>query len=180
MELKNPEIENFYISKNVDNIDDINLKGKFETYFYNQEHLNKFLEDYSYNLYSDCIVPSNKDIELINICQDRLFEVVLIDQIHSKRKIGNTFFFLSKVRVYPRNVIFLRPNQQINKDNFFAIWNPLENENHFNDNSDNFLNWLQDLEKKVKQLSISNEKEKKSQKRLLKGLRGRKVPRRLT
>lgn len=151
-ELKNPIVEQFYISKDISKINDDKLNGDFQPYFYNEEHLLKFLDDYSYNLYSDCTVPSNKDIELINICQDRLFDVILIDRIQSKRKIGNTFFFLSKIRIYPRNVIFLRPQQEINKDNFFGIWNPMEEQEHFNDSSDNFLNWLQALEKKNKEL----------------------------
>ena len=148
-ELKNPSIENFYIQTNASKIKDEELLGDYQKYFFNDSHLKKFLEEYSYNLFSDCDVPSKKDINLINICQKDLFDVVLIDRFSSIRKISNTLFFLSKVTIYPRNIIFLGPKDELDHSKYYGVWNPLENKEHRNSEKSNlFLNWLQELEKK--------------------------------
>lgn len=148
-EMKNPDVENFYVSKSASKIDDYKLLGNFQPYFYNEIHLQKFLEEYSYNLYSDCEITSLNDLDYINTCQAQLFDVVLIDKFSTVRKISNTCFFVAKSRLYPRNIVFLGPNQEMNHSNFIGVWNPVTNKEQFNaEKSEVFLNWLKDLEAK--------------------------------
>jgi len=149
IEMKRPDVESFYIKQDVSKIDDYSLLGNFQPYFFNQQHLEKFLEEYSYNIYTDCEITSKEDINFINICQSQLFDVVLIDKFHTVRKISNTCHFISTARLYPRNIVFLGPNQIMNHDKFYGVWNPAENKEQINsEKSKKFFNWLQELEKK--------------------------------
>lgn len=148
-QLQSPEIMKFYVSINPENIDDTKLLGEFSSYFFNEEHYAKFLEEYSFNLYADCPVPSLSDVNIINIAQANLFDITLIDKYHSTRKITNTLFFLSKIRVFSQTITFLSPQQSLKEDNYIGIWNPLENKSQRNKSgSDAFLNWMKELEKK--------------------------------
>lgn len=153
-ELKNSVVEDFYIKNSIplDNYD-IRKFGML-SFFYNEEHYKKFLEEYSFNLYVDCVVPNKNDLIVINTAQSKLFDIVLIDEVSSKRKVTNTLFFLSKNIVYPQSIIFLDKGQSINEENYFGIWNPQKDMKQINQNKNNdFLEWFIELEKKEKALN---------------------------
>lgn len=149
-EMKNPEIEDFYI-KVKEPKEDYAVRGKYQEYFFNEEHLNRFLEEYSYNLYVDCNVPDRNDLTILNTAQSQLFDVVLVDEITTKRKVSNTLFFLSKNVVYPQSILFLDKGQEINKENYIGVWNPKKDLTQINEPKNKaFLNWFMDLEKELK------------------------------
>jgi len=149
-EIKKPEVEQFYM-KSIPPEDDINTK-RWLKYFYNDEHYMRFIEDYSFNLYVDASVPCNKDVELLNIAQKYLFDVVLVDEYYNSRKKTNTFFFLSKTRVTPHSVVFLKEGDKLNEEEFLGIWNPKINSQQINgENLGEFEMWLKELESKLKQ-----------------------------
>ena len=151
-QLEDPKIEAFYVSKKVPT-SNVELRGNFDEYFFNSEHLHKFIDDYSYNIYVDTQMPNPQDVEVINIAQELLFEVVLIDEYYSKRKKSNTLFYLSKIRAYPQSVIFLGNGQRINEENYFGIWNPRTDPSQVNKVGDKtFIEWLKTLEAKQREL----------------------------
>lgn len=151
-QMKNPAVEQFYMKVKVPEDDYTHRLDGFAKYFYNEEHYRKFIDDYSYNLYLDCIVPNKQDIDIINIAQEHLFDVVLIDEYKSKRKKGNTFFFLSKNPIYPQTVTFLGPGQVLDETNYFGVWNPAKNEEQKNAQGlTMFKDWFMELEKKSKE-----------------------------
>ena len=155
-QMKDPKVESFYVSKKVPE-SNMELKGKFDDYFYSNDHLLKFIDDYSYNIYVDTQMPNPQDVEVINIAQELLFEVVLIDEYYSKRKKSNTLFYLSKIRAYPQSIIFLGNGQKINEDNYFGIWNPKVDPSQVNKIGDKtFIEWLKSLEAKQKEFDNAN------------------------
>lgn len=145
-----PEVEEFYVKVKLPE-NDYDLRGKdLSKFFFNEEHYLKFMDEYSFNLYGDCEVPNLGDIDVLNIAQRDLLEVVVVDRYQSRRKISNTFFFLSKNRIYPQAVMFLGQGQELNTENYFAIWDPSLNDSQINAQKDKkFLNWFMDLEKKI-------------------------------
>ena len=151
-QMKNLEVENFYFKMQVPK-DDYELRTEgFSKFFYNEEHLRKFLDEYSFNLFLDCAVPNRDDLSIINIAQGKLFDITLIDEYDSKRKIGNTYYFLAKNPVYPQTITFLADSQKIDESRFIAVWNPKKNPNQVNGQGDKgFLNWFMELEKKSKE-----------------------------
>lgn len=148
-EIKKKEVEAFYMPLNP-NEDDYENKD-FRKYFYNEEHFFKFIEDYSFALFSDGTVPNNKDVDMINIAQKHLFDVVLIDEYLSTRKKLNTFFYLSKIRVTPQSIVFLKEDELLDETEFLAVWNPKKNKDQVNGpNLGEFENWLKELEGVIK------------------------------
>lgn len=148
-EIKNSDIENFYI-KTIPPEDNIKNKD-WKKYFFNETHYLKFLEDYSYNLYVTAEVPNKKDIELINIVQRYLFDVVLVDEYLDSRKKSNTFFYLSKNRFTPREVLFLKEGEQIEATEYLAVWNPKADSTQENGiGLSDFEMWLKELESQNK------------------------------
>lgn len=148
-QIKLPDVEKFYLSKTAPE-DDMNMCGiDMSKYFFNEEHYTRFMDEFSFNLYVDCKNPLKKDIDLINIAQQKLFDVTLVDTIRSRRKIINTFFFLSKSTIFPQSVLFLSPGQNLNPDNYIGIWNPSSDDKQRNI-GDNMLEWLMALEKQIK------------------------------
>ena len=129
-ELQNEEIEKFYSTKTIKETEDIKIKD-WEKYFYNQDHYLRFLEEYSYNLFVDCDVPCKRDIEYFNTAQKYLFDIAIIDEYVSSRKKLNTFFYLSKIKLLPQQVIFLKQGEELEGD-FYKIWNPLKNSEQYN------------------------------------------------
>jgi len=149
-QMQNPAIEKFYFEVRIPDDEDLFKTLDWSTLFYNDDHYKKFIDEYSYNLYLDCPVPNAGDIDIVNIAQTQLFDVVLVDEYKSKRKIGNTFHFLSTKRVYPQSVIFLGEGQNLNEENYIGIWNPRKKPEQVNKPKDkSFLNWFMELEKKV-------------------------------
>lgn len=150
-ELKDDKIESFYLQKNINDIVDEDTKD-FESYFYNEKHYKKFLEEYSFNLYLDSIQPNKSDNDIINVAQANLFDIILVDEYQSIRKIGNTLFYLSKIGIYPKGLIFLKNDEKLNEDEYFSIWNPKINKDHINKRGNNqFLEYFKGLEIKLKE-----------------------------
>lgn len=151
-QMRDKDIMMFYSKNDPRKINNSEVKESFQELFFNEEHYRKFLDEYSFNLYSDSNVASKKDIDIINIAQSELFDITLIDDIISPRKISNTFYFLSKNRLFPQSVLFIHEKQELNKSSYFAIWNPKEDKSQRNeDKSEVFLNWMKELEQKNKQ-----------------------------
>ena len=150
-EMKKQEVEDFYFKVKLPAFD-MDLKGKdLSVYFFDKEHYRKFFDEYSVNLYIDAKVINQQDIDIINIAQEQLFDIVLVDNYQSKRKKGNTFFYLSKIRIYPQQVMFLGEGQMLNKDNYFGIWDPNTDINLTNGQNDqSFMNFFKDLEQQQK------------------------------
>lgn len=142
----------FYAKTEPDKIVDKDTNNSIRNLFYCEDHYNKFIEDYSYNIYSDAKVTSKKDIDIINIAQAELFDITLIDEVISPRKISNTFYFLAKNRLFPQSVLFIHPVQKLNTKSYYAIWNPKEKKNQVNEEGSNvFLDWFKELEQKSKE-----------------------------
>ena len=149
--MQDPVVADFYLKMNEpkDNYSVRELGMK--SYFYDETHFIKFMEEYSYNLYVDCVVPNRSDLTIINTAQSQLFDVVLVDQVMNKRKVSNTFFFLSKNVLYPQSVLFLDNGQDINSENYIGIWNPGKNIEQVNNaKSTAFLDWFMELEKQYR------------------------------
>lgn len=157
-EVKNKDIESFYIKANPKN--DIKF-NEWEKCFFKKEHFLKFIEDYSFNLFVDAEVPSARDVDLLNIAQKHLFDVVLVDEYMSTRKKSNTFFFLSKTRLTPYSILFLKIGETLNPDEYLGIWNPQTNSDQINgENEGAFEIWLKELESKLKTPQKENEEDK--------------------
>ncbi len=148
-ELQKPGAEKFYMEVKVPE-DDYSLRDdEFKKYFFTDEHFKTFVDERSYQLYMDCEVPQLKHIDYLNIAQVHLFDITLVDEYYSKRKIGNTFHFLSAKRIYPQSVVFLGEGQKLNEDNYIGIWNPKSDPEQNNKQGDSFIEWLKGLEKKI-------------------------------
>lgn len=154
-ELEQPEIMKFYMGKNPETIKDDSIKGTFKDWFFNTEHLRKFLEEYSFNMYSaDCIVPNKQDIAIINIAQTSLFDVHLFDRVYNSRKIRNTLHFLSKNAVVVRSITFLNSDEEFDNTGYLGVWDPSINNEQLNkEGSTVFLEWFKELESKSRRLS---------------------------
>lgn len=131
-------------------------------YFYNEEHRLKFLDDWSFNLFGQGSVTNNADINLINICQSKLCDVILIDRVTHSRKIPNTLGFLSKASLFVKGIQFINKVEEIEKlekdPSFLGIYDPFKNNSlvivpgrtKIGEPSLNFLNWLMEIESKIK------------------------------
>lgn len=132
----------------------------YKDYFYNVDHRFRFLQEYSYNLFGRGSVTNKADIELINTAQSKLFDVILIDRAPYGRKVGHTFAFLSRARLYIKGVEFVTSNEQYEqiKQQCVDVWDPKINReqaigysSQVNQPTEKFLNWLMGLEEKCKQ-----------------------------
>ena len=149
-EVVKPEVQDFYGTKYAPE-NDMDMKAvDMRHYFFNDEHYERFVDEYSYNMYVDSDIPTKDDIALLNLAQQKLFDVTIVDEVRSRRKISNTLFFLSKNAIYPQSIIFLMPGQNINLDNYIGVWNPRVNPDQVNSHGNKtMLNWLMELEKQV-------------------------------
>jgi hypothetical protein len=151
-QMKNSEVEQFYFKSKLPEDDYAVRETGINSFFYNDDHMRRFLDEYSYNLFLDCVVPNRQDIDIINVAQQSLFDVVLVDEYESRRKVGNTYYFLAKNPVYPQSLLFLAAGQQINEANYIGIWNPKKDTTQVNaPGNKDFLNWFLELEKKSKE-----------------------------
>ena len=131
-------------------------------YFYNDEHRLRFLEDWSYNLFGQGSVTNVADINLINICQSKICDVVLIDRTTSLRKIPNTYAFLSRTQLFTKGVRFINTKEEleslVKSGEFLKIYDAVEDpslalipgRSKIGEPSEVFLKWLMDLEKQIK------------------------------
>lgn len=151
-QMRNKEIEAFYLGKKSPSSDyDLRATG-FEECFFNKEHYHRFLDEYSVNLYIDAQIPNPQDVDVLNVAQEHLFDIVLIDKYLSRRKKGNTLFYLSKIRIYPQQIIWIGEGQHVNQENYFGIWDPSSDPGQVNrPNDKSFIEWFKQLEAKQKE-----------------------------
>jgi hypothetical protein len=149
-EIKTPEIAEFY-SKSIPPENESEIKD-WSKFFYNEIHLKKFLQDYSFNLYvQDAEVPNGRDLEVITLVNNHLFDVVLVDEVWNDRKKANTLFYLSKLRVSFQSLVFLKDGETLDESEYIGVWNPKANSEQINGPEYmEFEGWCKDLETKYK------------------------------
>lgn len=155
LKTSNPKAFDFY-SLMPNPKEDENFDLTWKKYFYSPEHRVKFIYDWSYDLFGKGSAINNKDLVNLNTAQKHLFDIVLIDRVQNTRKISNTFSFLSKVQVYPKEIIFVSKQEEIEEltKDLFAIWDPFTNKEQIikaekGQESKKLLDWLLELEKKI-------------------------------
>jgi len=131
----------------------------YKKYFYNNEHRIKFLEDWTYNLYGQGSVNNAADIKLINICQTKVCDVVLIDRTTHTRKVPNTLAYLSRTQIFIKEIKFISQIDELKalKTQYIDIYDPIEDNTKaltpsraLNQPSESFVEWLMGLEAKIK------------------------------
>lgn len=130
----------------------------YSKYFKNKEHLLKFLEDWSYNLYGQGSVNNAADVRLINTCQSKVCDVYLLDKTTHSRKVTNTLAFLSRSQLFVKGVEFVNEKENLEEE-YFAIYDPYKDSeliltplNKQGEPSEKFLDFFIDLEKKIKNI----------------------------
>lgn len=130
----------------------------YTKYFFNKDHLSKFLEEWSFNLFGQGIIANKADINIINLAQSKLFDIVLLDVITHTRKVSNTFAFLSKSGLFVKEVRFVSVDElkELKKE-FIGLWDPfseenkvVENVNRFEKPTQKLLDWFMEIETKIK------------------------------
>lgn len=131
-------------------------------YFYNDEHRLKFLDDWSYNLFGQGSVTNNSDINLINICQSKVCDVILIDRVTHSRKIPNTLSFLSKSSLFIKGIQFINKIEEIEEleknPSFIGIYDPVKDNSlvlipgrtKIGEPSSVLLDWFMKIENKLR------------------------------
>lgn len=139
-----------------------NFDYTYKKYFYNNEHRLKFLEDWSYNLFGQGSVTNSADIKLINICQSKVADVILIDRTTHARKVSNTMAFLSRSQLFVKGIEFISRVEDLKEmresKEFIDIYDAVEDNSKviipgrtkIGVSSEQFLNWLMSIEKKSK------------------------------
>lgn len=132
----------------------------YRKYFYSPEHRTQFLTDWSYNLFGQGTITNKVDANLINVAQNKLFDVILIDRCTHTRKIGNTLSYLGRTGIFTKQVLFINNEEELEElkkeKHILGIWNPFENKEHiilpgkYGEPTKAFLDWLQEQEKKTK------------------------------
>lgn len=158
---KDPKAAEFYetLPMPTDNMDLEDIS--YRKYFYSPEHRIQFLTDWSYNLFGQGSVTNKVDVTLLNIAQSKLFDVVIIDRCTHTRKVGNTFAFLARAGLFPKQIIFVNSEDEIDEfakqKHVLDVWNPFDNKDQiilptaeYGQPSKNFLTWLEAQEKKTK------------------------------
>ena len=104
-------------------------------------------------------VTNAEDIKLINICQSKVADVVLIDRTTHTRKIPNTLAFLSRSQIFVKEIKFINSIDELNaikKDkNYIDVYDPIADPSRVlnvptkqGQPSEKLLNWLLEVEKK--------------------------------
>jgi len=133
----------------------------YRKYFYNNEHRLKFLEEYSYNLFGQGSVTNKADINLINTCQSKLCDVVLIDRTTHTRKIPNTLAFLSRAGIFVKEIMFINKIEEIEemKKEMIGVYDPFSDSKKAlsvptkQGPSDELLKFFLNVEKRLKTLN---------------------------
>lgn len=154
-----PEMIEFYSKTPIPNSNwEPGFDLTYTKYFFNKDHLSKFLEEWSFNLFGQGIIANKADINIVNLAQSKLFDIVLLDVITHTRKVANTFAFLSKSGLFIKEVKFISEGElkSLSKE-FLAIWNPfseeskvIENVGKFEKPTQKLLDWFMGLEAKLK------------------------------
>jgi hypothetical protein len=145
----------------ISNLKDIDMTWK--KYFYNEKHLQLFLQSYSFNLFGQGTVPNRGDIVVINTAQRDLADIILIDRVSNSRKVSNTFAFLAKSGIFCKRIEFLPANSDLSdlKAECIDIWDPLINKDHRIEQgikqSAKFLEFMLTVENKIYELDESEE-----------------------
>jgi hypothetical protein len=139
-----------------------NIGGEFDLsygkYFYSREHLLRFLQEYSFNLFGTGQVTNKADTDIINTAQSQLCDIILFDRIPYARKEANTFAFLSRSSLYVRSVNFATNDDEIKalKEGAIAVWDPkadptqcIDYPTKMGTPTKKLLDFFMDLEKKI-------------------------------
>jgi hypothetical protein len=99
----------------------------WKKYFPNNDHRLKFLEDWSYSLFGQGGVIRTADVKLINVCQSKVCDVVLIDRVTHTRKVPNTLAFLSRAGIFIKEIRFVNQIEELEemKKEFVGIYDPI-------------------------------------------------------
>jgi hypothetical protein len=132
----------------------------YRKYFYNNEHRLRFLDEFSYNLFGQGSVTNKADINLINTCQSKLCDVVLIDRTTHTRKVPNTLAFLSRAGIFVKEIMFINKVEEIEelKKEMIGIYDPFTDSKKAlpvptkQGPSEAFLTWFLQVEKKIKNI----------------------------
>ena len=133
----------------------------YKKYFYNNEHRIKFLEDWSYNLFGQGAVINPADVRLINICQSKVCDVILVDRVTHARKVPNTMAFLSRSQLFIKGIEFINKTEELKErkesGEFLDVYDPIVDFSKVltspiktGETSEEFLNWLIKLENLTK------------------------------
>jgi len=152
-----PEMITFYSKTPVPNSNwESGFDLTYTKYFFNKDHLSKFLEEWSFNLFGQGIIANKADINIVNLAQSKLFDIVLLDVITHTRKVANTFAFLSKSGLFVKEVRFVSESEleSLGKE-FIGLWNPfleegkvIEGVGKFEKPTQKLLDWFMELETK--------------------------------
>jgi len=148
------EAYDFYLNTPTPEYND-SFDYSFRNYFFCQKDLEKFLENWSFNLYASIDTLRKNNVEFINICQSKLCDVVLIDKTVNTRKIPITLSFLSKSRVFFKELVWIKSGNELRnlRKDLFDLFDPTEQfENKkidYTAKENKLLNWLQELEVKL-------------------------------
>lgn len=155
LKTSNPKAFDFY-SLMPNPKEDENFDLTWRKYFYSPEHRLKFIHDWSYDLFGKGSAINSKDLINLNTAQKHLFDIVLIDRVPNTRKITSTFAYLSKIQLYPKEIIFVSKEEELIelRQKLFAIWDPFTDKEQIiktekTQESKKLLDWLMDLEKKI-------------------------------
>lgn len=155
----NPEMVEFYSKTPIPTSNwDSEFDLTYTKYFFNKDHLSKFLEEWSYNLFGQGVIANKADINIVNLAQSKLFDIVLLDVITHTRKVANTFAFLAKSGLFVKEVRFISQDELKSlKKEFLGLWDPFSEQNKVIESVDKFekptqklLDWFMELETKVK------------------------------
>lgn len=131
-------------------------------YFYNDEHRLRFLDDWSFNLYGQGLITNSADVSMINICQSKVCDVILIDRATHARKIPNTLSYLSKSQLFVKGIQFVNKIEDLKEmeesGEFVKIYDPIQNpalalfpgRTKIGEPSGVFVDWLMKVEKELR------------------------------
>lgn len=157
---KNPKYEKHYITTNP--VMDENFDITFKSYFLEESHRKRFLDDYAFNLYSSSQSIDKDIIAVINAVYEQIGDVYLIDTINTERKPFLTFSWLSKARFKFKGLLLAHTKKEY--DDLVKEYKPIGVYDPFNgskpllgspeENASILLEFFDSLESKIKNETI--------------------------
>jgi hypothetical protein len=128
-------------------------------YFFCKEDIKRFLQSWSFALFAQANSLKKINVDFVNVCQSKLCDVVLIDKISNSRQVPNTLAFLSKGRLFFKELKFVKSNLELKKykRELFDLYNPTEvfidKKVDYTLEENKFLDWLKELEVKLEKVN---------------------------
>lgn len=150
-ELKKEGVFSFYTNKinEMAEIEELeNSKLSLEeiiTYFYNEEHYEKFMAESSYIMYSKAEKFNRDFFTYLNLMSLK-FSIELLDISNVSMKRNSTITFLSKNPIKFNSLVFLNNIDEIDEDEYVWVYNNFKNEKTMT--SEEFLETLKEVERK--------------------------------